>query len=201
MWWAVPKLWTGQTVAVLASGESMTADAAAAVQHLPRIAVNSTFKLAPDADLIYAADRMWWRLHREEVEKLPGLRVSVAPSHGDLQNYHDWVMYLRDTGTIGYDSNPASIRTGGNSSYQALHIAVQAGAAKVLLLGVDMCGSHWHGRHKPPLGNPGAQHFQQWTRYFERMAHILRTMGVDVVNCSEISTLTCFRRSRLEDEL
>jgi len=48
--------WQGATVAVLASGPSLTQEVADSVKHLPRIAVRRAFRLAPDADLVLALD-------------------------------------------------------------------------------------------------------------------------------------------------
>ncbi|HCZ48509.1 MAG TPA: hypothetical protein DCZ11_05850, partial [Gammaproteobacteria bacterium] len=54
----------------------------------------------------------------------------------------------------GLSASPLRIHQGGNSGYQALNLAVLLGAERVILLGYDMHGGHWHGRHGGRLNNP-----------------------------------------------
>jgi len=58
----VPRLWPGATVACLASGPSLTRADVALVraQGLPTIVVNTTYQMAPWADVLYACDAKWW---------------------------------------------------------------------------------------------------------------------------------------------
>lgn len=48
-YWTVPQMWAGRTVAVMASGPSMSKDVADKVRaaRLPVIVVNNTYRLAP----------------------------------------------------------------------------------------------------------------------------------------------------------
>jgi hypothetical protein len=144
--WTVPRAHEGATVAILASGPSMSQAVADAVHAagIPAIAINSTFRLAPWADVLYAADPEWWA-HPSNRDALvfKGLRLSCQPMKAVLQ--------LRNSGVTGFDPDPAAVRTGGNSGYQALHVAIHAGAARVLLCGYDMHGGHWHGKHPAGL--------------------------------------------------
>jgi hypothetical protein len=51
------------------------------------------------------------------------------------------------------------IGSGGNSGFQALNLALQFGARRVILVGFDLNlagGVHWHGR-TPRLNNPTAR--------------------------------------------
>lgn len=199
--WSVPPLWPGRTVAILASGPSMSQAVADAVRAagIPAIAVNSTFSLAPWADMLYAADAEWW-LHPDNRDALAfaGLRVTCrVPVNG--------VHCLRDSGADGFDPDPGYLRTGSNSGYQALHVAAHAGAARVLLCGFDMRrtkdGCHWHGAHPTPLRETTDETYAKWVRRFETIAGPLASRVVDVANVTPGSALTCFRVARLEEEL
>jgi len=108
------------------------------------------------------------------------------------------------TGLYGYDEIIGHIRTGANSGYQAIHLAIQSEAAKVLVLGVDMTlrhGIHWHGPHTSGLSNPSERFFQRCLPMFAALGEVATLKGVDVVNCSPTSLVTAFRRSTLEKEL
>ena len=190
--WSVPRMWEGQTVAILASGPSMSQSVADKVRHLPCITVNTTYKLAPWAAVIYAHDAAWWRLHADALA-LPGLKVGGEPVPG--------VLTLKKTGVMGFDPNPSCMRVGGNSGYQALHLAIQAGASRILLLGYDMTGGHWHGQHPAQLGNPAEGAYQRWLPRFDTLIPAIEDRYVDVVNCTPGSKLTCFRMMPLESAL
>lgn len=191
-------MWTGRTVAILASGPSMSAEVAQQVRDSSAfaIAINTTYKLAPWADMLYAADVDWWKEHGKapKLAEFSGLKVSC-------QSVTPGVLVLRNTGITGFDDDPGAVRTGSNSAYQALHIAAQAGASKVILCGCDMHGGHWHGPHPEPLKNTSAETYAKFLRRFATIAEPLKKRGVDVVNCTPGSALECFRFGDLAQEL
>jgi hypothetical protein len=194
--WKVPRMWLGQTVAILASGASMSREiAAAVVGNVPTIAINNTFELAPDADLLYACDAKCWQ-HYGRALAFKGLKVTIDPSLPSRS-----VKLLHNSGQSGFDPDPANLRTGLNSGYQALHLAVHAGAKRILLLGYDMRGQHWFGDHPAHLQDSDPHVFSRFIAEFEKVAPVYAEMGVDVVNCTPGSALTCFRASTLEAEL
>jgi len=189
-------MWEGKTVAVLASGPSMGADVATIVRTagIPAIVVNTTHRLAPWADILYAADAEWWaHPHNTDAAAFRGLRVSVAAVPG--------VLRLRNTGIEGYDPAPDAVRTGSNSGFQATHIAMHAGARRILLCGFDMSGSHWHGRHVDGLRETQQAHYSKFIKRFHSIVGPAKAIGVDIVNCTPGSALKAFRFGSLEDEL
>ena len=192
--WSVPRLWPGATVAILASGPSMNQAVADRVRAagLPAIAINDTYQLAPWADMLYAADEAWWNRYPEALA-FAGLKVSVGTIKG--------VLRLQNTGVSGFDPDPACVRTGSNSGYQALHIAVHAGARRILLCGMNMAGRHWFGGHPQGLANTSDALYERFRRNFGLLAPVLKAMDVDVVNVTPFSMLTCFRTAELADEL
>lgn len=93
---------------------------------------------------------------------------------------------------------------GGNSGFQALNLAVNFGARRIILIGYDMQianGVHWHGRHGSGLNNPAESNVRAWRRHFGSIAGHLADLGVEVVNASRETALTCFPRARIEDAL
>lgn len=93
---------------------------------------------------------------------------------------------------------------GGNSGFQALNLAVQFGAKKVILVGFDMRidrGVHWHGRHPGHLNNPREANFVKWREAFNESAPTLADMGVTVINASPVSALTAFPILSFEEAL
>lgn len=155
-------------------------------QSIKAAVTNDTYRLAPWADLLYGADADWWR-RNPDARQFAGVKVC---SDDSLQ----WseVMSLRHTGKIGFDADPACIRSGGNSGYQAVHVAAQAGAARILLCGFDMGGAHWH-----DAPAPAAHLFATWIERFETLADALRGQ-VEILNCTPGSALKCFPMATLE---
>lgn len=186
--------WSGQTVAVLACGPSAPEIAPQIVGRFPIIAVNLAFRLAPGAEIVYAADGGFWHVY-QDARRHPGLKVSAddrAPLYCpgvQLVNVKDRhvsrVRMLRSPlGELGAG--------GGNSGFQAVNLAVQLGARRILLAGLDFCGEHWHGRHPPALFNPTTDQLKRWARFFDDEAPVLASWGIEVLNLSRISALRGF---------
>lgn len=213
--WVVPPMWRGRTVLVMASGPSLLSAitvAAAAVQggEAAAIAINSTGipLLQPDgtirpaafpwADMLYGADAAWWLYYAQPALQFPGLKVCV--SELPFRSVHR----LQSTGLLGYDPEPGCIRTGGNSAYQAAHIAIDAGAKRVLLCGVDLHdrqGSHHHGDHPAPLRKTAPGSFALMRERWASLAEPAARLGVEIINCSSGSDLDCFPRQDIREAL
>lgn len=191
MYWRAPQL--GETVAVLASGPSMSQGVADSVRHLPRIAINLTARLAPDAQIVYGSDSPFWLAYPEFLS-YAGHKVCVEQRMGMYPNVPKGVSVLRNFGMEGLSSSPAGVFVGGNSGYAAINLAVIAGAKRVLLYGMDMAGGHWHEKHGGGLGNPCETQFAVWIRRLTRLADTAKAAGIEIINCSPSSALTCFAR-------
>lgn len=154
--------------------------------------------MAPWADLLYACDRTWWH-HYEGVPAFEGYKVSLENT-----GYRDVIM-VRTTGTQGYDPRPGCVRTGKNSGYQAINLAAGLGATRIVLLGFDLQKTggavHWHGSHVGKLSDPRDDTFKRWHRYFPTLAKGLQQHGVEVVNATPTTALTCFPCQSLSEAL
>lgn len=161
--------------------------------------------------MVYGCDRPWWEYRRGLPEfaglkvtwrgnGLPGFeairRIDIAelPQPNLLKYSPD--LEMEKVGTIG---------AGGNSGFQALNLALQWGALKIILIGFDMSdkgGVHWYGRnHWPMANNPNESNFKRWIAAFDRAAPVLDRIGARVVNASPNSALTCFPKMSLEQAL
>lgn len=192
--WTIPRLWPGATVAVLASGPSMSQDAGDAVRaaRLPAIAINTTFRLAPWADMLYAADSAWWQ-HTPGALAFAGEKVTMEEVRG--------VHRIGRAGKTGYSDNPAELHTYGNSGAQAIQIAAKAGAARILVVGMDMEGGHWHGSHPAPLRNTHNDNYAIWRDQMGVLAAAMKSRRIQVLNCCATSALKVWPRLTLEEAL
>lgn len=193
-------MWKGQTVAVYASGPSMNGTIRAKTQHLPAIAVNDTYRLAPDADMLYAADESWWQQY-PEAKFFPGLKVSIGMNQKAKPLFDDQLLLLY-SGEDGFDECTSNLRTGGNSGYQAVHIAIHAKARRILMFGFDMHGKnglHWFGRHPAPLRNTVDYDFQKRVIRFRALAEAAKTQNVEIINCCLGSAIDAFPIRTLDE--
>jgi len=196
MYYSMPRLWEGQTVAVLASGPSMSKAVADKVRHLPRIAVNESFRLAPDADVIYAGDGLWWRINPEALQ-CQGLKLTIEPLPMIRPDVPFEVQVLQNTGREGWDPSPSCLRTHNNGGMQAVQVAIHGGAKRILLLGFDMRGGRWYETDEAPTS---PRQFGIWVHRARALAAAVAGL-VDIVNVTEDSALDCFRRQSLDGAL
>jgi hypothetical protein len=205
--WECPRLFPGHTILILASGPSLTeADLlqARSAQHagsIRSIVINSTFRKAPWADLLHGGDARWWNANPDALS-FPGLKI--CSSQRGAEPWPAGVRKICSRQVEGISVHPRYISNGANSGHQAINLAVHLGAAKIVLLGFDFsvaAGSHHHGDHPEPLGNPNEAGAAHWCRLIETTVEPLQALGIDVVNCSRDTAITCFRRGDLIQEM
>ncbi len=158
------------------------------------MAVNDTYRLAPWADALYATDAEWWRRH-DGVPSFTGAKWSLDhPNWATLQNRYPDIGLLSDTGHDGLELEPSGIRSGKNSGYAAINLAVHYGARRVLLLGYDMQArdgrQHFFGDHAWRRGHQSP--FALFLRTYDTLVDPLRSAGVEVINCTPDTALRCF---------
>jgi hypothetical protein len=180
--------WSRDTAIIVASGPSAAAVPLESAKGRARwIVVNEGHRLAPWADAIYAADHPWWVRNRG-LRNFSGLRMSQSDAARKSYGVKQINLRRVDTivtqprGTIGY---------GGNSGFQAINLAVQFGAKRIVLVGFDLridLGVHWHGRHEQ-MNNPAEDSVARWARILDGVARQFRALNIQVLNASPVSVL------------
>ena len=195
----VPRSWPGSTVVCIGGGPSLTAKDVDAVKGFARtIAINDAYRLAPWADVLYAADRKWIDWH-DGVPSFTGPKYTIESR--DITPRLDWTV-LRNTGYLGLEDDPSGLRAGHNSGYQAINLAVHLGASRIVLLGYDMGPApngltHWFGAHPDGRDSP----YDAMREAFATLVEPLAVAGVTVVNCSARTSLTAFPRMSIVSAL
>lgn len=194
--------WKGCTAIIVASGQSLTTDQVRTIaiarhrspDHVRVMAVNDGIFPCWFADWLHAGDWQWWHWHIQAVHTFPGIKTTLAEDVPE-----PWVTgYLKNTGDVGFDPDPSHCRTGGSSVYQGIHILVHAGVTDIVLVGVDMQGTHYFGDH------PDRVPSQYNTGMLPRWPSIVPTLeerGVSVWNASPSSALEIFPKVDLKDRL
>ncbi|MFN3585181.1 hypothetical protein [Phenylobacterium sp.] len=181
--------WTGETAVVVASGPSAAeADLRGCPGRARVIAVNESWRLHRGADVLYACDPGWW-VYRHGVPEFEGLRITADA--GAAEHFGISHVALQE-GQHRILTEPGQIGDGGNSGFQAVNLAVQFGARRIVLVGFDYRGDHWHGRHGGNLANPGANQLAVWSQRLDAEAARLRSLGLEVFNTSPTSALRAY---------
>jgi hypothetical protein len=199
----VPRLWPGSTIVCLASGPSLTAEDVESCRGKARvIAVKDAIRLAPWADVLYGAGAdvgRWWQHNGPRLTEYPGLRFTLDPAAAT------WATVLRDTGYTGLESDPSGLRTGKNSGYQSINLAVHLGASRIILLGFDLQEGangqqRWFGQH-PWQTRPWAELGKMCAPIFDTLVQPLAERGISINNASRETALTCFPRLPITEAL
>ena len=156
------------------------------------------------ADYLYACDGKWWMYHGDTVkEEFKGECWTTLPDAdpGDhrlaIEKYQ--LNYVTGSSSErGLANAPNRITYGGNSGYQAIHLARNFGAARIILLGYDFGGKgHWFGEHPQRLNS--GHDFQLWLSTLGHLAGDLAAEGIEVINCSRETAITCFSRKSIAE--
>lgn len=198
--------WTGTTVVCVATGPSLS------IEDLDRlhnyrthgamtvnvIAVNEAGLrqylplAAPWADILYAADRLWWDYYKPA---FLGLMVSAdKPTNVETLQLG---MLCHASGNR-MPREPGRVISGSHSGFQALGLALSLGAARVILLGYD-CGKIGGERHALNLARPLEMEkdspYAQWAKVYDIVPK--QWPGVEILNGSELSAITAFPKVQL----
>lgn len=158
---------------VLATGESITSEQVEYVRHHHElgqckvVAVSDAYLLAPWAECLVSNDSNWWRNH---------------PSAMSFSGRKFCAAFFPGTEKIKTDAFGHGI----NSGLQGCRVAQMLGATRILLLGFDMRGSHFFGKHPEPLRNTTPQRFKIHIQQFRKWK------GCPIVNCTPGSALVQF---------
>lgn len=202
-WWPD---WRGESVAIVASGPSMKkVDVSVLKDRIHVIAIKRTVELCPWAEVCYGCDAPWW-LHENGLPNFHGIKLfhgaQAANRWPDLRKVDIDIK----ANTVLVDK-PLRIGNGGNSGFQALNLAIQFGAKDIILLGFD-CATpnqhdlHWYGRNQwANANNPMQSNFNTWLKGFDSAKKDIDRLGVEVVNCSAVSSINTFRKAPLNETM
>lgn len=153
--------------------------------------------------MLYFADVKWWRWHKDkpEFKAFAGDKVTIQNTAAEVDD--PGIYMLRNGGQDGLSDQAEALRTGTNSGYQALNLAILAGAKRIVLLGYDMRAedarrSHFFGDHPDPTP---VGVFPTMAAHYRKVAPLIAKKGIEVINCTPGSALTCFRASTLQEAL
>jgi hypothetical protein len=197
-WWPD---WRGECAAIVGSGPSIKGlDLSVLRDRIHVIAIKVAVDLCPWAEVCYGCDAPWW-VDRKGLPKFDGIRIFHGLAANQFPNMRRCEIDISSDNILV--AQPMKIGNGGNSGFQALNLAVQFGAANVILVGMDCHqrgGVHWYGRNTwLNANNPMGTNYARWLRGFASAKKDIDRMGINVINASMESEISSFRKSPLSE--
>lgn len=195
--------WRGETAVIVATGPSASSAPLLEAKGRARvIVIKSSWLLAPWADALYGCDRGWW-IENRGAPKFKGLKFSPSPTVCKVCKDVTLVRLVakaqiltHEIGKVGCGRHSG----GGHSGFHAINLAVQFGAKRIVLVGLDMTANqnamHWHkelqtGRRVDPKG------MRECREAMDGCAPQFAALGVQVINVSPVSELKAYPRMGL----
>lgn len=179
------------------------------------IGVNNAYKIGDWIDTIFFGDCSWYLHHKEALYQLRCLKVTCCDRFAQRTvEASEGIKYLakdRQHAT-GISTDRTKVAWNNNSGAAAINLAVHFGVRRIVLLGFDMTldsqrFSHWHGSHATSRGEPYRKlnvrvpPFARHAKSFPAIAEDARSLGVEILNASPISTLSVFPKVSVKDLL
>ena len=174
------------------------------------IGVNNTYRIGTWIDAVFFGDCHWYLEHRPMLALFPKLKVTCCDRFANKPVANcEGIKYLaKDRKKArGISEDPTTVSWNHNSGSAAISLAAHFGVRRIVLLGFDMALdgkniSHWHGSHlgpnrKPKNKPPFARHLQG----FPVIAEDAKKRGIEILNCSPISTIKEFPIVELKEVL
>ena len=194
---------------IIGTGPSLSADQLDQVKHLRKFGVNNAWQLGLDVHL--ACNWQWWNQYWPEIKNDPchkwTPRIESATKYG--------VNYIEERWADGLSTDNTYIHAHHGSGPQMVNLALHYGCEKMILIGWDMRYSgkvsdrqykdkrHYFGEYPKAL--------QHWPRTAPdgAMTGLIKEMetinpadyGIEIVNCTPNSAMTCFESRELADTL
>lgn len=159
------------------------------------IAINNSYQVLPNANIIYFTDEPWWKEHKNGILKHSGRKIkgSLPGKQINHPNVEEFVL----VGEKGFEESKSNqLYHGRNSTYAAINFAVTyLGFKQIYLLGIDMKyqnkKTHWHKGHSridPPTTYKGMIKNFNWLSNYA----VKNKIKIINVNYHDYTDLTCF---------
>jgi hypothetical protein len=191
------------------------------------ITINNAYQIYPMTDAHIACNDEWWSyywnkagLHSTMLQELNAPRYTwykdIADEYG--------ITYIKAIVKDGLSTDPRVIHINHGSGPMGINLAVHYGFKRLLLIGHDMkFAPDYNGRAKKEGSSPRhyfgeyPKELQHWPSVkiglskpgvidglieaYDKMVPDLKTIGMDVINCTPGTAMTTFPIADLKDEL
>lgn len=196
--WKVPPAWKGEIAFVIAGGTSIDERIVSQIRGKGRVVViNSSYAIAPWADLLFFGDSRWWLEHAQKrIGDLPpvldifeGSIATCSPAAIDFNR--NLLRLKRIPISFGLAKESTQVVMRRTSLCPLLNILYHKRISYVYLLGADAKrsddGREYH--HYPHQWKGAKNKYAEQMADLKRMIKPLRRAGMSIFNCSPISAI------------
>ncbi len=196
MYIEIEKAWPGETVYILAGGASVRDLDLSRLRGKKVIAVNTAVFTWPLCQVMYWNDPEWYRQWGEKLAGYRG-RVITGCAHLSMKIYDQ---VKKAPAKKGLAVDPGRVAMSYTSTQAAMNIAYHYGARRLVLLGVDckLAADGTRNHHSPHRHKSRVGWAERWIGDFEHVARVAPTLGVEILNASPDTDLTCFEKVSFE---
>ena len=206
----VTRDWEGLTAVVIASGPSMLAPEwegrlrAAKAAGAKLLLSNGAYKSFPFADVLMCSDRHWLK-DNPDLSGFRGEEIIItrpeAVRQQDARMIHIRRAFIeRVRGDIF--ANPRTLVEGHTSTSTNISLAVMRGVSRIVLVGLDLApGPRMRRRLYDKTSDTEINAKRRYARQVEHLsmqAKYVKSLGIEVLNCSPPSALKCYPYSKWE---
>ncbi len=202
--------WAGLTAVVIGNGNSILSTDFAPVlarRDFRTLVANGGYHTVPEADVLMCSDRHWLK-DNPNLRGFKGSMIVVTRPEAVMREDSRMVHVRREfiekvRGDIFADAG--RLVEGHNSTSTNISQAVLRGARRIILMGIDLKpGALGRRSAYNALPDDPARAVTRYERQVQHLtmqaAHVARR-GVEVVNCSPRSGLTCYPYATIEEVL
>jgi hypothetical protein len=202
-YWTITPDWDGEDAFIVCGGTSVTQAMVDHTRGKHVIAINSSYAITPHAEILFFADERWWtREYKERPALLESFKGVIATTSRAAKGDR-LVRLKRCKTTPGLAPEPDSVVVRRTSLHAALNICYHKKVRRIILLGADnRDGDNGRAHHHEEY--PWKRLARTWDMKVEDLVHTvepLKAAGIEVVNCSHISTLPWWPKQTLGQAL
>lgn len=188
----------GRDLVIVGGGPSLSNFDFSRLEGVNTIAINAAYKYVPSPRIIYWADQNWIARNEKHVSRVDCYKLTSRISaeraiRDNIKSFADSIV-LRKERDFGFSHDINSV-CGNNSGAHTINIAANLKPSRIFLLGFDMGASdnrtHFHDEYSSPKTNIYENLF---IPSIESMVPALEEIGMEVLNCSPVSKLHCFKK-------
>lgn len=178
--------WKNRTVVIVTPGPSAEGQKLFLLSGLPVIAVNDGFKYWPKANVLLSGDRNW--LERSDPWVGYFGRTILATTFQEPPFLQDpRVLWLRRDPSCELSDDPRFVGGVKSSVFPAVNLAILEGAKKIILLNLDLKYDDKRFADQEPV--------------FWDLAEQAEDLGIEILNCSPDSDITCFTQAAFSETI
>jgi len=194
--------WLGQDGIVVCGGTSVTKEICANLKGLNALPINSMYAWLLEAPCMFFADNRWWQREKSKwPQRLELFKGTIYTTSKVAKTHKNIAQLKRANPPNCIVDNPGQVGMARSSLSAGLNIMRHKGVKRIFIFGADNTygggkRAHCHSEH------PWGRTVDTWrvkTAELQYCVSPLRKLGIEVYNCSMVSTLPFWPKKSYEE--